>query len=111
VKQYTVGRTGAGKTSLGNRLFGEEVMSSTGHINCTDYIGLLKMRSSLHYIDTPDAGSDEEYENWARLARGLPQLEDSRRTASGCAKTLSRPLGPSTARCSLTAPCALGSPG
>jgi hypothetical protein len=75
VKQYTVGRTTAGKTSLGNRLFGEDVMKSTGHANCTDFIGLLRMRSNLHYIDTPGAGSDEEYENWARLALGLPQLD------------------------------------
>ena len=51
-------------------------MSSTGHQNCTDYIGLLRMRSNLYYIDTPGAGSDEAYENWARLALGLPQIED-----------------------------------
>jgi ribosomal protein S17E len=76
VKMYVVGRTGAGKTSLGNRLFGADVMSSTGHINCTDYIGLLRMRSNLYYIDTPGAGSDEKYENWARLALGLPQMDD-----------------------------------
>src|SRR5262249_46335525 len=74
VKQYVAGRTGAGKTSLGNRLFGEDVMSSTGHINCTDYIGLLRMRSNLYYIDTPGAGSKEKFENWARLAFGLPQM-------------------------------------
>jgi ribosomal protein S17E len=76
VKQYVAGRTGAGKTSLGNRLFGADVMSSTGHINCTDYIGLLRMRSNLYYVDTPGAGSTEKYENWTRLALGLPQIDE-----------------------------------
>jgi hypothetical protein len=76
VQLYVVGRTGAGKTSIGNRLFGADVMKSTGHMNCTDFIGVLRLRSNLHYVDTPGAGSDEAYENWARLALGLPQLDE-----------------------------------
>ena len=84
VKQYTVGRTLAGKTTLGNKLFGDEVMSSTGKVDCTENIGLLKMRSNLYYIDTPGAGGLEEmYENWARLALGLPQLEEGPADALG----------------------------
>lgn len=83
VRLYVVGRTGAGKTSIGNRLFGSDVMKSTGHMNCTDFIGVLRLRSNLHYIDTPGAGSDEAFENWARLALGLPQLDEEPATSLG----------------------------
>lgn len=75
VKLYMVGRTGAGKTSLGNRLFGADVLRFGGHLACTDFIGLLRMRSNLHLIDIPGAGSSEAYENWARLALGLHQVD------------------------------------
>ncbi|GGN13934.1 hypothetical protein FHR83_003799 [Actinoplanes campanulatus] len=68
------GRTSAGKTTIGNLLFGEDVMPSTGRLNCTDYIGSLLLRSNLCYIDTPGAGSRENYENVTRLALGLPLL-------------------------------------
>ncbi|MFD7135560.1 hypothetical protein [Streptomyces sp. NPDC059894] len=74
VYQFAVGQTGAGKTSLGNLLFGERAMRSTGYQDCTDYIGMLRLRSDLWYFDTPGAGGDEQYENFARLALGLEQI-------------------------------------
>jgi hypothetical protein len=73
VFQFTVGRTHAGKTTLGNLLFGEDAMRSTGFQDCTDYVGRVRLRSELCYFDTPGAGGEEKYENFARMALGLPQ--------------------------------------
>ncbi|HCI81721.1 MAG TPA: hypothetical protein DHW02_18745, partial [Ktedonobacter sp.] len=75
VNIYAVGRTSAGKTSIGNMLFGQMVMTSTGHTNCTDYIGLFRMKSNLWYFDTAGAGSNEKYENITRVALKLKQYE------------------------------------
>src|SRR5438045_415156 len=44
INQYVVGRTGAGKTSLGNWLFEKQVMSSTGYMDCTTAIGLIRLK-------------------------------------------------------------------
>jgi hypothetical protein len=81
VAMWVAGRTHAGKTSLGNRLFGKLAMASTGHMNCTDGIGLLKLRSNLWFVDTPGGGNREEHENIARIGLGLPQLERDRLSA------------------------------
>lgn len=75
VNIYAVGRTSAGKTSIGNMLFGQLVMKSSGHTNCTDYIGLFRMKSNLWYFDTAGAGSNEKYENITRVALRLKQIE------------------------------------
>lgn len=80
VYQFTVGRTKAGKTTLGNLLFGAQAMEVTGRDDCTDYVGMLPMRSDLYYFDTPGAGGKEHYENYARLALGLEQIEDEEGT-------------------------------
>jgi hypothetical protein len=76
IKLYGVGRTGAGKTSIGNVFFGQEVMRSTGHMDCTDYVGLLKLKGNLWYLDTPGGGNNEAYENITRAALLLDQLPD-----------------------------------
>jgi hypothetical protein len=51
-------------------------MRSTGYQDCTDYIGRVRLKSDLCYFDTPGAGGDEEYENFTRMALGLPQPND-----------------------------------
>lgn len=76
VYQFTVGRTQAGKSTLGNLLFGTDVMKVTGRQDCTGEIGMLPMRSDLYFFDSPGAGNAEEYENFSRLALGLPQIDD-----------------------------------
>lgn len=76
VKMFVVGRTSAGKTSLGNSLFGRYAMKSTGFMDCTDYLGLLRLKSNLWYFDTPGAGGDEEHENVTRLGLGLEQVDE-----------------------------------
>lgn len=76
VNLYVTGRTGAGKTSLGNRLLAQPVMQSTGWIDCTDSVGFFKLASNLCYYDLPGAGSSEEYENINRSALLIPQIED-----------------------------------
>lgn len=73
---WAAGRTGSGKTSLGNTFFGSDRMASTGHTDCTFEIGLVELPSGLSFVDTPGGGSNEEYENHARLALGLPQLDE-----------------------------------
>lgn len=74
IKQYHTGKTGAGKTSIGNRLYGHEVMLSTGYMNCTFYVGRLKIPGNLWYFDLPGAGSDEDFENINRAALSLEPL-------------------------------------
>jgi hypothetical protein len=76
VKMFVVGRTSAGKTSLGNSLFGKNAMESTGFMDCTSYIGLLRLKSNLWYFDTPGAGSDEQHENVTRLGLDLEQFDE-----------------------------------
>lgn len=76
VNLYVTGRTGAGKTSLGNRLLAQSVMESTGYIDCTDSVGFFKLASNLCYYDLPGAGSNESYENLNRSALLMPQIED-----------------------------------
>ncbi len=76
VNLYVTGRTGAGKTSLGNRLLAQSVMESTGYIDCTDSVGFFKLASNLCYYDLPGAGSNESYENINRAALLMPQIED-----------------------------------
>ncbi len=81
VKMVVVGRTGAGKTSLGNSLFGKKAMKTTGRMDCTKSLGVFHMKSNLWYIDTPGAGSNEEYENVTRLGLGLEQANGPRANA------------------------------
>lgn len=76
VNLYVTGRTGAGKTSLGNRLLAQPVMQSTGWIDCTDSVGFFKLASNLCYYDLPGAGSSEKYENINRSTLLIPQIED-----------------------------------
>lgn len=81
VNFYATGRTGAGKTSLGNALLGsgkveKPPMKSTGHQDCTDFVGYFTLASNLKYFDLPGAGSNENYENINRVALLLEQIED-----------------------------------
>ncbi|AFY99601.1 GTPase [Calothrix sp. PCC 6303] len=76
VNLYVTGRTGAGKTYLGNRLIEQDVMKSTGNIDCTDSVGCFRLASNLYYFDLPGAGSSEEYENINRATLLMPQIED-----------------------------------
>lgn len=76
VNLYVTGRTGAGKTSLGNCLLEEVKMKSTGYMDCTDSVGFFKLASNLCYFDLPGAGSDENFENINRAVLLVPQLDD-----------------------------------
>ncbi|HBK24240.1 MAG TPA: hypothetical protein DDZ60_17600 [Planktothrix sp. UBA10369] len=70
------GRTGSGKTTLGNRLVGiDYFMPSTGNQDCTDEINLIAFPSGIKYFDTPGVGSDQTLENYNRVALGLKQVE------------------------------------
>lgn len=70
------GRTGSGKTTLGNRLVGiDYFMPSTGNQDCTDEINLIAFPSGIKYFDTPGVGSDEALENYNRAALGIKQLD------------------------------------
>ncbi|MBD2311662.1 50S ribosome-binding GTPase [Desertifilum sp. FACHB-1129] len=76
INLYVTGRTGSGKTSLGNRLLNQSIMNSTGYQDCTDKVGFFKLASNLCYFDLPGAGSDEEYENINRAALLMDQRID-----------------------------------
>ncbi|MCD8487632.1 MAG: 50S ribosome-binding GTPase [Desertifilum sp.] len=76
INLYVTGRTGSGKTSLGNRLLNQSIMNSTGYQDCTDKVGFFKLASNLCYFDLPGAGSDEKYENINRAALLMEQRID-----------------------------------
>lgn len=78
VNFYATGRTGAGKTSLGNSLVDskETLMESHGYQDCTNSVQFFILKSNLRYFDLPGAGSNEEYENINRAALGMAQISD-----------------------------------
>lgn len=80
VNMYATGRTGAGKTALGNCLLSEKpVMKSTGYQDCTTSVGWFKLASNLRYYDLPGIGSDIECENINRVTLLIEeQLKDKR---------------------------------
>ncbi|MGB3206296.1 MAG: hypothetical protein WBB28_15005 [Crinalium sp.] len=75
VNVYMTGRTGSGKTTVGNLLFGKAVLNSSGHIDCTDFLAICNFKN-LIYFDTPGAGSNEKFENINRAIYCMPQLTD-----------------------------------
>lgn len=83
IKMYVTGRTGAGKSSIGNSILRAELLESTGHMDCTSTIGILRLKSNLYFIDTPGAGSNEDYENITRAALLLQQLPTDQITEFG----------------------------
>ena len=74
INLWVTGRTGAGKTSLGNSLLDSDVMKSNGFQDCTDFIGYFRLTSNLRFWDTPGIGSNINYENINRAALMMEQL-------------------------------------
>jgi len=71
------GRTGSGKTTLGNRLIGiDYFMPSTGRQDCTDEVNLVEFPIGLKYFDLPGVCSDDKLENYNRAALGIDQIDD-----------------------------------
>ncbi|MCL1494318.1 MAG: 50S ribosome-binding GTPase [Pseudanabaena sp. Salubria-1] len=68
------GRTGSGKTTLGNRLIGVDYfMPSSGEQDCTDEVNLVEFSNGLKYFDLPGVASKGQLENYNRAALGIEQ--------------------------------------
>jgi hypothetical protein len=80
VNFYATGRTGAGKTSLGNTFLdhgkGKPPMESHGHQDCTSSVQYFQLASNLRYFDLPGAGSNEQFENINRASLVIEQITD-----------------------------------
>ncbi len=76
INVYATGRTGAGKTSVGNLLFNAPVLKSDGSLDCTSTVQYFKMQSNLCYFDLPGSGSSEAFENINRATLSIEQLKD-----------------------------------
>lgn len=73
---FVTGRTGAGKTTLGNQLIGGSYfMPSTGRQDCTDEVNLVAFSIGLRYFDLPGVCSNDRLENYNRAALGINQIE------------------------------------
>jgi hypothetical protein len=71
------GRTGSGKTTLGNRLVGVDYfMPSTGQQDCTDEVNLVEFPLGLKYFDLPGVCSSDLLENYNRATLGVRQIDD-----------------------------------
>jgi hypothetical protein len=74
VNLWVTGRTGSGKTSLGNSLLDSDVMKSNGFQDCTDFIGYFQLTSNLRFWDTPGICSNINYENINRTVLMMEQI-------------------------------------
>ncbi|MDM8555689.1 hypothetical protein QUF75_13235 [Desulfococcaceae bacterium HSG7] len=73
---FATGRTGSGKTTLGNRLLGIDYFLSTGRQDCTTNINLVEFPIGLKYFDLPGVCSDDKLENLNRVSLGLGQVDE-----------------------------------
>lgn len=76
INLFVTGRTGSGKTTLGNRFLGIDYFLSTGHQDCTKEVNLIEFPIGLKYFDLPGVCSDDLLENFNRVALGVAQVED-----------------------------------
>ncbi len=76
INLFVTGRTGSGKTTLGNRLLGIDYFLSTGRQDCTKEVNLIEFPIGLRYFDLPGVCSDDKLENFNRFALGIEQIED-----------------------------------
>lgn len=78
IKLIFTGKTGAGKTTLSNRLIGiEGFLKSTGHQDCTDEVNIIRFNNnSLVLVDLPGIASEDKLENYNRGSLGINQVED-----------------------------------
>src|SRR5947209_3484709 len=75
IRTVATGRTGSGKSTLGNRLIGiEYFLKSDGYMNCTDKANVVRFPAGLEYVDLPGVSSDEQFENYNRVALGVQQV-------------------------------------
>jgi predicted nucleic acid-binding Zn-ribbon protein len=70
------GRTGSGKTTLGNRLLGIDYFLSHGGQDCTREVNHIRFPGQLLYSDLPGVCSDDLLENFNRTSLGMPQVND-----------------------------------
>ncbi|BBC25587.1 GTPase [Pseudanabaena sp. ABRG5-3] len=75
---WETGRTGSGKTTLVNHLFGSDYLPSGGQQDCTNEINLIQYGNGLNTYDPPGVGSDIYLENYNRVAFGIAQKTTSK---------------------------------